>query len=108
MSIRFTQYMRPNGRKVEAEIERGLRTELAAARFISAGGKFEAEVLSTNEISLTAAFKVDDEMQDIAIQVLKTREAVPAGVDRLVKDAIKWYEAYKDQKDLSGRPKDSS
>jgi len=80
MSIEFTQYLRPDGRKEKITIDRPEHVELIAREFIKAGGRFEAEVLSTGEVSLTAHY--DDE--DVAIEICANGPAVEPAVDRLV------------------------
>ena len=83
MSIPFTQYLRPDGRKTAVEIERPENIERKAHRFIDAGGRFECEHLTTGHASLTAVWKDED----IAIEVVPNGTAVPAAVDRLVAKA---------------------
>lgn len=102
--IPFTQYMRPNGRKVPCEIERPEEIEKEAHRFIQAGGVFESEVLRTGDFSFTAQY----EGQDIAIVLVFAAEIgearrqggyqqlVEASVDKLVKDACQWYDNHQE------------
>jgi uncharacterized protein with GYD domain len=88
MSIPFTQYMMPDGRRVPVSIERPKDVEAIAQRFIDAGGRFECEMLSTGEISLTAVCEIDGEEQDACIELCGNGPAVPEAVDRLVRAAI--------------------
>lgn len=85
MSIPFTQYLRPDGRKRQVEIDMEPETETLARKFIDAGGWFEVEELSTGHASLTACAYVNDEPQDIDIEVVPNGPAVPDAVDRLVR-----------------------
>lgn len=88
MSITFTQYLRPNGRKRRTKIDRPPDIEELANQFIAAGGWYESEELNTGHASLTACFVVDNEQKDIAIEVCKNGPEVPAAVDRLVRKSI--------------------
>ena len=90
MSIPFTQYMRPDGRKVPVTIARPDEIESLAQAFIDRGGWFECEHLTTHEVSLTACFNVDDEPEDIAIRVVPNGPEVPGAVDELVREVTKW------------------
>lgn len=85
--IRFTQYLRPDGRKRVVSIERPASVVEAAHKLIKAGYRFECEELSTGHASLTVV-DPDDE-GDIAIQVVPNGPAVPDAVDRLVAEATK-------------------
>jgi hypothetical protein len=72
--------MRPNGRKQLASIDRPENIERIAATLADRGVTFEAEVLVTNEVSLTA--ELDDET--LAIEVVPNGPQIPEAVDRLV------------------------
>lgn len=52
MAIEFTQFLRPNGRRVPVEIDMPPDTEHKAEVIREAGGRFEIEVLTTGEISM--------------------------------------------------------
>ena len=92
MTIPFTQYLRPNGRKQQVEWDGTDEQEKLASEFIARGGWYECEELSTGHASLTACFIVDDEPQDIAIEVVMNGPAVVDAVDRLIRKSAK-YEA---------------
>lgn len=81
MSIPFTQYILPSGRKSETAIERPAEIEAIADKFISAGGRYECEILTTGEVSLTAVFEDDD----VEIEVCDNGPAVRDAVDALVR-----------------------
>jgi hypothetical protein len=80
MTIEFTQYLRPNGRKRTVEIDRSLEVEALAAAFIAAGGWYECEELTTGHASLTACFVVDGESEDVVIELCMNGPAVPEHV----------------------------
>jgi len=54
MTIPFTQYHLPNGRRTQEEFETDSASiEYLAHKIIEAGGRFEAEILTTGEVSVT-------------------------------------------------------
>jgi hypothetical protein len=74
MSILFTQYLLPNGRKEPQHIERTAEIEAIATRFIDSG-----------EVSLTAVKTIRHEEQDVAIVLTKNHpDKVGPAVDKLV------------------------
>ena len=82
--IPFTQYLRPDGRKVPVFIDRPENISSKAAAIIDAGNRFECEQLMTGQISLTVVGERDGEEQDLDIEVVANNEAVPAAIDRMV------------------------
>lgn len=86
--IPFTLYMRPHGRTKQiffrADTLRHDRAYDRAYEFIQRGGVFEAEVLTTGHVSLTAALPVDGELRVIAIEVCPGGPQVLNAVERLV------------------------
>jgi len=88
MSIPFTQYLRPNGRRRDVEIDMPQEVEDLAKSFIAAGGRYECEELTTGHASLTAVYEVDGEDQDIAIEVCPNGPEVPPRVEKLVRTSI--------------------
>ena len=87
-TIPFTHYYLPNGRK---ELEHAPASEEAAALaldLIARGVHFDAEVLSTGMVSLTAE-KDDEDDPVLAIKVFTqtSAEQVTAKVEELVRDA---------------------
>jgi hypothetical protein len=95
VSIPFTQYLRPHGRKRAEEIDRPPEVEALAARFIAAGGRYECEELTTGHVSLTAVYQVDGEDRDVAIEVCANGPAVPERVDKLVRSSVEWLRVHK-------------
>jgi hypothetical protein len=89
MAVPFTQYLLPNGRQVPVSVERPADVEEMAQRFIEAGGRYECEVLTTGQISLTAVLDVDDEPQDVEIVICRNGPDVLAATDRLVAASIR-------------------
>lgn len=89
-TIPFTQYVAPHGRKREVSIEMPADLVGLACRFIEAGGRYEAEVLTaTGEVSLTAHLVVDGEPQDVAIEVVPNGPGMKEAVERLVRASLK-------------------
>lgn len=84
--LRFTQYLRPNGRRVPVEIDVPNELYEVAQRFILLGGVFECEQLRTGHVSLTAVMDGDDR----AIEVVNNNAEVPPAVHRLVIKADKY------------------
>jgi hypothetical protein len=76
MTIAFTQYLRPDGRKRSCEIDRPPKVEALAEQFIAVGGRYECEELTTGDVSLTAVYEVDGEDQDVAIELCINGPAV--------------------------------
>lgn len=80
--IPFTQYVLPNGNPREVMIDRPNDVAAKAAEIIARGHRFECEVLTTGEISLTLHDPKKGE--DIDIEVVPNGPEVPKAVDRLV------------------------
>lgn len=91
MSIPFTQYMRPDGRKVAVSIELDEETETKAQEFIDVGGWFECEHLTTGHASLTACWNMPDGDNDIAIRVVPNGPLVPDAVASIIYEAMHKY-----------------
>jgi hypothetical protein len=92
MTIPFTQYLRPNGRKRPVEIDRPKEIEAIACRFIASGGHYECEALTTGHASLTAV-KFD---RDVCIELRMNGPDVPVAVDKLVRRSGRYIEASED------------
>ena len=61
MSIPFTQYHLPNGRRTTESYDPGSPAIQALAdKIIAVGGRFEAEILRTGQVSLTVAAPLPD------------------------------------------------
>jgi len=85
MPIPFTQYMRPLGAPKPVTIERPNDIEALAYKVIEKGGKFEIEVLTTGDISMSCAY----EEEDVEIIICNNGPEVPEAVDKLVKNSSK-------------------
>jgi hypothetical protein len=83
MAIPFTQYLRPDGRRAQVEIDMPEEIERKAQQIIAAGYVFEVEHLTTGHASLTIADPSKGE--DVAIEVVPNGPAVPDAVERLVR-----------------------
>lgn len=83
MDIPFTQYLLPDGRRTILCIEKYGEIAQKAQEIINKGLRFEAEVLTTGEISLTIT---DDKEGDLAIEICRNGPQVPKAVDKLIKE----------------------
>ncbi len=83
MNIPFTQYMRPNGRPVDIYFECSEDLDEDAQKILDRGLRFEAEVLSTGDVSLT----VSDGDEDIAIQLCPNGPEIHEAVKTLIREA---------------------
>ena len=83
--IPFTQYLRPNGQAVDIYFQAPDHVFLKAEQLIADGFKFEVEVLTTGEISLT----VSDGEEDIAIELCPNGPGIEKHVEALVDEACK-------------------
>lgn len=97
MSIPFTQYLRPDGRRRPMEIERPKEIEEIARRFIASGGRYTCEELSTGVVSLAAEKVIDGEPKDVAICLSSNGPEVEAKVDELVRKSGEFCDASPDQ-----------
>ena len=85
MSIPFTQYLLPNGRKRPITIERPAAIEAQAQALLGRGCVFEVEVLRTGEISLEALGpESDGDRETLSVEIVENGPEVPDAVDRLV------------------------
>lgn len=90
MSIRFTQFLMPDGQPKPTWIERPPEVEVKATALIAEGYEFESEVLSTGECSFTCG-RGEDEM--LAIEVCPNGPDVLDAVDRLVEESFEAMKA---------------
>ena len=82
VAIPFTQYLRPNGRKFQTSIERPKEIADKAFKLIDSGYRFEAEILTTGQVSFTIHDIAEEE--DVAIEICANGPLVPSAVDRLI------------------------
>jgi len=89
--VPFTQYLLPNGRKREVTMDVDKATCEAATKLIADGVHFDAEILTTGEVSLTAENDSLDEPV-LATAVVKNGPGMREAVCKLVADAAKVQE----------------
>lgn len=89
MSIPFTQFLRPNGRKRVETIERPAEIEAIAEQLQQAGVVFEIEELQNGVVSMEAVRPTggDDDPEVLASELCRNGPEVPRMVDKLVKEA---------------------
>jgi hypothetical protein len=86
--IRFTQYLRPDGRPVPVDVDRSAEVERRAEALSAADVRLEAEVLPTGEVSFTAEREDEDgEVESLASEIVQNGPAVLDAVDRLITTA---------------------
>lgn len=96
MSVPFTQFMMPDGRKVKVSIEMSNEIEQLARKFIIAGGWFECEMLSDKTmVSLTACWHRPDGDNDVESELVPNGPEVPKAVERLIRRAAAFADAQK-------------
>ena len=87
MTIEFTQYLMPDGRKSPQFIDRPDEVETKAKAVVEAGGWFEMEMLNVPEglpnVSITCAYQGDDLVMQLAVNGPPVVEAV----DKVVAEA---------------------
>jgi hypothetical protein len=87
MSIKFTQFLMPDGRRTPVTIDRPDEIEALAEEVIKGGGSFEIEVLSTGVVSITCEDHGREET--LAHELCENGPPVPAAVDRVVREAAR-------------------
>ena len=81
--IEFTQFLLPHGRSQTVRIERSQEIAEKARAIITAGFRFECEMLTDyRTISLT----ISNDERDHAIKVVPNGPQVPEAIDRMVMD----------------------
>jgi hypothetical protein len=83
MSIKFTQYLRPNGRQRPVEIDMPKEVEEKAQTLISDGYHFDIEQLATGMISMTC--EKGDEI--VSMEVCPNGPEVVDGVQKIIERA---------------------
>jgi hypothetical protein len=88
--IMFTRYLRPDGRKRDAGIERPAEIEALAATVVQLGGRFEIETLRTGVVSLEVLVPdPEEDLRSVAHELCDNGPEVPAAVDKLVRTAYR-------------------
>lgn len=95
MIVPFTQYLRPNGQRKDGGFEVSDEVGAIARELLEAGVHFDAEVLSSGELSLTAELDRLEEYPVLSIKVFaqESPEQVTAMVEFLIRDAAQMLEA---------------
>ncbi len=88
--IPFTQYLLPDGRRQATSIEMDDSISNAADALIKKGYRFECEILTTGDISITCVDPKDT--GDIAIAICENGPEVPATVEKVVRQAVEFDE----------------
>lgn len=83
MDIPFTQFMRPDGRKVPTLVDRPEPLALKAMAVIEKGGRFTCEVLMNGIVSLACEY----EDGDVAMELSNNGPEVEAATDKMIEDA---------------------
>jgi hypothetical protein len=95
MTIPFTQYILPHGRRRSIEFEAANENvERIAHELIERGCRFEAEILSTGMVSLTCEYPD----LTLGIELSPNGPPIVAAVERLVKNAHDAYRTLTEQK----------
>lgn len=102
MSIPFTQYIRPDGRRIETFIKRPGEVERVARKLIDLGYVFESEVLRDGRVSLTCEYRGEPDPITAAIEIETNGILVLSAVDRLVQKAWAFAERRKGKEDGEG------
>ena len=92
-AIKFTQYLRPNGRKRPIEIERPEDTAQKADYLVEKGCWFDIEELTTGMISATVEHEARNEDEDedgwtLAHELGPNGPPIGAMIDTLIKTAV--------------------
>jgi len=82
--MKFTQFLRPSGRRQTTEIYRSPEVEAKAREVEAAGGRFEVEVLMEGVVSLEVVMDHEGEVVSVAGELVKNGPGVPDAVDLLV------------------------
>jgi len=99
-SIPFTQYLLPDGRTRPITIERPKEILDIAEGIIKEGVYFEAEMLRTGEVSLTAEYDDEEgEQETLAINICENGPGIGDIVDILVKEARRVLDETKSKKE---------
>jgi hypothetical protein len=86
--IPFTQYLLPNGERKATSIEMDDSISALADELIAKGYRFECEILTTSDVSLTCVDPEDT--GDIAMVICKNGPDVPTFVEKLVRHAVEY------------------
>lgn len=85
--MKFTQFLRPDGRRRETEIHRSPEIEALANGLAMQGYSFEIEELSTGDVSMEVVKHGGDDPEVIAGEICRNGPEVPIAVDKMIRDA---------------------
>lgn len=83
-NIMFTQYLRPDGRKQNIWIDRPEAIYNYAKMIIEAGYTLECEMLNVPDPLPNVSLTINGKHGDVAIELCRNGEAVPAAIDKLI------------------------
>lgn len=83
MTIIFTRFSRPNGRRSKVKIDRPTDIDKMARDLVRMGYDFEIEVLRGDEIHMT----VSNEDGDLCSRICENGPQVPISVDSMIVEA---------------------
>lgn len=89
--IIFTQFLRPHGKQISVTIAASAEIYALAMQLISSGYRFEAEELSTGEVSFECC--TPDGEDSLAIEICANGPPVVQAVEQLVRTAAREWEA---------------
>jgi len=91
MSIPFTQYVLPNGRKEPTSIETSKEVDKIAHDLIDAGCRFDIEILRTGQVSMTCEREPENEEDDgiLSMEICENGPKIINAVTKLVNNASK-------------------
>jgi len=84
MSIKFTQFLRPDGRQKVVYIDLDSATEELAMKIVEEGYRFEVEELSTGQISMS----ISNDDEDAALRVCNNGPEVPLTIVKMITEFV--------------------
>lgn len=84
LDIPFTQYLRPDGRTRQVIFSVNGPAAGLAKSIMDRGHRFEAEVLTTGEVSLTVTDPENEDGADLCIEISPNGPEVPTAVLKLI------------------------
>lgn len=82
MSIKFTQFLRPNGKSITVEVDMPEDIDKMAHQLIENGYRFEIEQLTTGEVHMDCSKLQED---PVAVELCQNGPPVIEAINRLVK-----------------------
>jgi len=101
--IPITQFVRPNGRRLDHSVEGApAEVDAKANECIKAGARFTVEVLQNERIAAACEYDLGDDegTQDIAIEIAERKRKLTDAFTKLVNDAHKIIMDNKENKDV--------